>query len=92
MRLRKPAINYTIWPSGKIVGIGAVNVHEAYKGARRVARHLQKLNFNVRFVGFRVYNIFATCHFPFQIDLKRLLFIVQSFWKIYLLFECLFFL
>lgn len=71
MSLRSPPTVYKIYHSGKITGLGAWNEPDALKGARRVARILQKLNFKVRFTNFRVTNIMASCRFPYQINISR---------------------
>ncbi|KAJ8797363.1 hypothetical protein J1605_017591 [Eschrichtius robustus] len=49
MKLRKPRITATIWSSGKIICTGATSEEEAKFGARRLARSLQKLGFQVTF-------------------------------------------
>lgn len=49
MKLRKPRITATIWSSGKIICTGATSEEEAKFGARRLARSLQKLGFQVMF-------------------------------------------
>ncbi|NWI03556.1 TBPL1 protein, partial [Tichodroma muraria] len=47
MKLRKPRITATIWSSGKVICTGATSEEEAKFGARRLARSLQKLGFQV---------------------------------------------
>ncbi|XP_060938968.1 TATA box-binding protein-like 1 [Limanda limanda] len=69
MRIRKPKITASIWSSGKIMCTGAKSEDESKRGARRVARSLQKLGFKVRFSAFRVVNVLAVCRMPFAINL-----------------------
>ncbi|XP_034431233.1 TATA box-binding protein-like protein 1 [Hippoglossus hippoglossus] len=69
MKLRKPKITASIWSSGKVMCTGARSEDESKRGARRVARCLQKLGFNVRFSAFKVVNVLAVCYMPFAINL-----------------------
>ncbi|XP_034018381.1 TATA box-binding protein-like protein 1 [Thalassophryne amazonica] len=71
MKLRKPKITASIWSSGKITCVGATSEEEAKVGARRIARTLQKLGFEVRFSAFKVVNVLAVCHMPFGVHLNK---------------------
>uniref|UniRef100_A0A3P8W2K2 TATA box-binding protein-like 1 n=1 Tax=Cynoglossus semilaevis TaxID=244447 RepID=A0A3P8W2K2_CYNSE len=71
MKLRKPMITASIWSSGKIICTGATSEEESKVGARRLARCLQKLGFNVSFSGFRVVNVLAVCSMPFAVHLNN---------------------
>lgn len=71
MKLRKPMITATISSSGSIVCTGAKSEDEAKMGARRVARCLQKLGFDVTFCDFHIVNVLAVCSVPFAINLER---------------------
>ncbi|MEE6475707.1 hypothetical protein FKM82_010842 [Ascaphus truei] len=71
MKLRKPRITATIWSSGKIICTGATSEEEAKFGARRLARTLQKLGFQVKFTEFKVVNVLAVCTMPFEIRLPE---------------------
>ncbi|XP_064412152.1 TATA box-binding protein-like 1 isoform X2 [Latimeria chalumnae] len=71
MKLRKPRITATIWSSGKIICTGATSEEEAKLGARRLARCLQKLGFQVKFTDFKVVNVLAVCTMPFEIRLPE---------------------
>ncbi|KFQ85210.1 TATA box-binding protein-like 1, partial [Phoenicopterus ruber ruber] len=44
---------------------------EAKFGARRLARSLQKLGFQVIFTDFKVVNVLAVCNMPFEIRLPE---------------------
>ncbi|XP_060095580.1 TATA box-binding protein-like 1 isoform X1 [Paroedura picta] len=80
MKLRKPRITATIWSSGKVICTGATSCsfiffnsseEEAKFGARRLARSLQKLGFQVIFTDFKVVNVLAVCNMPFEIRLPE---------------------
>lgn len=58
-----------IFSSGKIFQNGAKSEEAAKLGARRVARVLQKLGYNVKFRNFRVTNVMAHCSLPFGVKL-----------------------
>ncbi|XP_011302423.1 TATA box-binding protein-like protein 1 [Fopius arisanus] len=67
MKLRNPSTTASIWSSGKISCTGAESEADAKKAARRIARCLAKLGFNVRFSNFRVVNVLGTCLMPWDI-------------------------
>uniref|UniRef100_H2ZSN0 TATA box-binding protein-like 1 n=1 Tax=Latimeria chalumnae TaxID=7897 RepID=H2ZSN0_LATCH len=48
-----------------------VSEEEAKLGARRLARCLQKLGFQVKFTDFKVVNVLAVCTMPFEIRLPE---------------------
>lgn len=67
MKLRRPYTTASIWSSGRITCTGATSEDQAKVAARRYARALQKLGFQVRFRNFRVVNVLGTCRMPFGI-------------------------
>lgn len=67
MKLRRPYTTASIWSSGRITCTGATSEDQAKVAARRYARALQKLGFEVRFQNFRVVNVLGTCRMPFGI-------------------------
>ncbi|XP_063839091.1 TATA box-binding protein-like 1 [Ostrinia nubilalis] len=67
MKLRRPYTTASIWSSGRITCTGATSEDQAKVAARRYARALQKLGFQVRFQNFRVVNVLGTCRMPFGI-------------------------
>lgn len=67
MKLRRPYTTASIWSSGRITCTGATSEDQAKIAARRYARALQKLGFQVRFRNFRVVNVLGTCRMPFGI-------------------------
>lgn len=70
MKLRRPYTTASIWSSGKITCTGATSEDAAKQAARRFARCLQKLGFNVRFHNYRVVNVLGTCSMPFSIRIS----------------------
>ncbi|KAK7100543.1 hypothetical protein V1264_023474 [Littorina saxatilis] len=70
MKLRRPRVTSNITSSGKVTITGSTSEGEARVAARRVARRLQRLGFNVRFFHFKVVNVLATCSLPFGIKLN----------------------
>nr|AIY54302.1 TATA-box-binding protein 1 [Colaphellus bowringi] len=70
MKLRRPYTTASIWSSGKITCTGATSEDAARQAARRFARCLQKLGFNVRFNNYRVVNVLGTCSMPFSIRIS----------------------
>lgn len=70
MKLRRPYTTASIWSSGKITCTGATSEDQAKIAARRFARCLQKLGFNVRFNNYRVVNVLGTCSMPFAIKIN----------------------
>lgn len=67
MKLRRPYTTASIWSSGRVTCTGATSEDQAKIAARRYARALQKLGFEVRFQNFRVVNVLGTCRMPFGI-------------------------
>lgn len=70
MKLRRPYTTASMWSSGKITCTGATSEDAAKQAARRFARCLQKLGFNVRFHNYRVVNVLGTCSMPFSIRIS----------------------
>ncbi|XP_019873881.1 TATA box-binding protein-like 1 isoform X2 [Aethina tumida] len=70
MKLRRPYTTASIWSSGKVTCTGATSELMAKVAARRFARSLQKLGFNVRFNNYRVVNVLGTCSMPFAIKIN----------------------
>ncbi|KAK7501398.1 hypothetical protein BaRGS_00007202 [Batillaria attramentaria] len=71
MKLRQPRVTANITSSGKVTVTGSTSEAQAKMAARRVARVLQKMGFNVRFRNFRVVNVLGTCSLPFGIKLNN---------------------
>ncbi|XP_014473441.1 PREDICTED: TATA box-binding protein-like protein 1 [Dinoponera quadriceps] len=69
MKLRRPYTTASIWSSGKVTCTGATSEVQAKVAARRFARSLQKLGFQVRFNNYRVVNVLGTCCMPFAIKI-----------------------
>jgi len=71
MKLRRPYTTASMWSSGKITCTGANSEDQAKVAARRYARVLEKLGFNVKFRNFRVVNVLGTCTMPFGIKITH---------------------
>lgn len=69
MKLRKPRVTASLWSSGKISCTGATSSEEAIRGARRIARIIQKLGFNVKLRKLRIVNVLASTKMPFEIKI-----------------------
>lgn len=70
MKLRRPYTTASIWSSGKVTCTGATSEDAAKQAARKFARCLQKLGFNVKFNNYRVVNVLGTCSMPFAIRIN----------------------
>ncbi|XP_071515168.1 TATA box-binding protein-like 1 isoform X2 [Panulirus ornatus] len=69
MKLRKPPTTASIWSSGKVTCTGSTSESQARLAARRIARCIQKLGYNVKFKNFRIVNVLGTCTMPFAIKI-----------------------
>lgn len=69
MKLRRPYTTASIWSSGKVTCTGATSEDQAKIAARKFARSLQKLGYEVRFSNYRVVNVLGTCCMPFAIKI-----------------------
>ncbi|CAC5407581.1 TBP [Mytilus coruscus] len=67
MRIRRPYTTASIWSSGKITCTGATSEPYAKIAARKFARQLQRIGFDVKFSNFKVVNVLGTCSMPFKI-------------------------
>lgn len=72
MRIREPKSTALIFNSGKMVCTGSKSEQQAYTAARKFARILQKLNFDVSFKEFKVQNMVGSCDVKFPIRLEGL--------------------
>lgn len=70
MRFRNPSATATIWSSGRITITGNDSEQHAKQTARKCARVLQKMGFNVRFSQYKVVNVLGTCSMPFGIRIR----------------------
>ncbi|KAI0990155.1 hypothetical protein GJ496_003117 [Pomphorhynchus laevis] len=59
-----------IYSSGNIICVGSTSETNIRNLCRIVARSLQKMNFPVRFLNFKVVNVFSQYQVPFLIDLR----------------------
>lgn len=72
MRIREPKSTALIFASGKMVCTGARSEQDARLAARKYARILQKIGFNVQFKEFKVQNMVGSCDVRFPIRLEGL--------------------
>ena len=67
MKLKQHSATAKIWPSGKILCMGSKSEEDAKVACRKIARLLQKLNYNVRFANFTIHNCQGSVLLPFHI-------------------------
>ncbi|XP_022745919.1 TATA-box-binding protein-like [Durio zibethinus] len=72
IRIKEPKTTALIFSSGKMVCTGAKSEQQSRLAARKHARIIQKLGFDVKFNGFKIQNIVAAYDFTFPINLIRL--------------------
>jgi transcription initiation factor TFIID TATA-box-binding protein len=72
MRIREPKTTALIFASGKMVCTGAKSEDESKLAARKYARIIQKLGFEVSFTDFKVQNIVASADVGFPVRLEGL--------------------
>ncbi|XP_026478569.1 TBP-related factor [Ctenocephalides felis] len=72
MRIIEPKCTALIFRTGKLVCTGGRNEASNNIGARKMARIIQKLGFNVRFLDFKIQNLVATVDLRFPIRLENL--------------------
>lgn len=72
MRIREPRCTALIFRSGKLVCTGARTENDATLAARKFARIIQKLGYNVKFMEFKIQNLVATVDLRFPIRLENL--------------------
>jgi transcription initiation factor TFIID TATA-box-binding protein len=72
MRIRDPKTTALIFASGKMVCTGAKSEDDSKLAARKYARIIQKLGFEVTFTDFKVQNIVASADIGFPVRLEGL--------------------
>ncbi|KAE9551883.1 hypothetical protein FO519_004905 [Halicephalobus sp. NKZ332] len=72
MRIREPRTTALIFNSGKMVITGAKSEDDSRLAARKYARIIQKLGFNVRFSEFKIQNLVGSVDVHFAIHLEGL--------------------
>ena len=72
--LRHPRVSVCVFPSGKVISMGAKSEASALLGCRKVARMVQRLPGYeaVRVSDFRVHNVTASGALGYRIDLRAL--------------------
>ncbi len=72
MRIRDPKTTALIFRSGKMVCTGAKSEQDSETAARKYAKMIKKLGFNVKFKEFTIQNIVGSCNVKFAINLETL--------------------
>ena len=72
MRIKQPKTTALIFSSGKMVCTGAKSEEESRKAARKFAKIIKSLGFQVEFKEFKVQNIVGSCDIKFKIHLTKL--------------------
>uniref|UniRef100_T1JFL9 TATA-box-binding protein n=1 Tax=Strigamia maritima TaxID=126957 RepID=T1JFL9_STRMM len=72
MRIREPRTTAQIFKSGKMSVLGAKSEEDSKIAARRYARIIQKLGFEVKFSNFKIQSIVGVCDVKFHIRLEGL--------------------
>ena len=69
MRMREPRATGLIFASGKMVITGSKSAEESLLSARKIARVISKLGFQVTFSDFRIQNVVATSDLKMKLNL-----------------------
>ena len=72
LRIREPKTTALIFGSGKMVVTGAKNEDACRQAARKHARIVQKVGFDVKFQDFKIQNMVGSCDVKFPIRLEGL--------------------
>ena len=72
MRIKEPKAAALIFNSGIIIVLGAQSKEKSKEAAKIFAKQIKKLGFKVKFCGFKIVNIVATCDLGFPIKLTKL--------------------
>ena len=72
MRIKEPKAAALIFNSGIIIVLGARSKETSKEAAKIFAKQIKKLGYNVKFCGFKIVNIVATCDLGFPIKLTKL--------------------
>jgi len=72
MKIRNPKTTALIFSSGKMVCTGAKSEEDSKKGAKKYAKTIKNMGFDVKFTDFKVQNIVASADVGFAIRLESL--------------------
>ena len=73
MRIRYPSVTGLIFHTGKIVIVGAKTIDDTKKGARRIARAVQKACTHRIYCGeFKIRNIVAYMNLRYKVEIEKL--------------------
>ncbi|KAM0678076.1 TATA-binding protein (TBP) [Binucleata daphniae] len=79
MRIRDPKTTALIFASGKMVITGAKSEQASLLAARKFARIINKLGFQIEFAEYTIQNIVSSCDTKFNIRLEGLAFAHSNF-------------
>ena len=72
MKIRNPKTTALVFSSGKMVCTGAKSESDSKTAAKKFAKTIRNLDFEVKFKEFKVQNIVASCDVGFPIMLEKL--------------------
>ena len=72
MRIRRPRTTALVFSSGKIVCTGAKSEAYSKKASRKFARIIQKLDFDAKFLNFKIQNIVSSIDTKIKVNLKKM--------------------
>ena len=73
MRIRNPKTTALIFASGKMVCTGAKSEADSETAARKYAKTIKKLQYDVKFKNFTIQNIVGSCSVNFRVNLDNML-------------------
>lgn len=79
MRIREPKTTALVFSSGKVVVTGGKGEAQVHLAARKYARIIEKLGFDIRFTEFKIQNMVASCDCRFPIRLEGLAYEHEEF-------------
>lgn len=72
MRLRHPKATAVVFSTGKMICLGTKSDEDCKKAAKKFARSIKLLGYDVRFTNFKVVNVVSFGHFGFEVRLETL--------------------
>ena len=81
MKIRSPMATALIFPSGKLLWMGARSEEDSKRAAKKFAKTIKNLGFNVSFTDFQIRNIVASADVGFGIKLESFWQNNSSFWQ-----------
>lgn len=72
MRLRHPKATALVFSTGKFICMGTKSSEECKRAAKKFARSIKLLGYDVRFTNFKIFNVVSTGHCGFEVKLETL--------------------